>query len=87
MVGIFLSKGKLRENSSALLRGTTVWLDDRPIVGNVPSRVLEEQIFEPTIGDRSMVEATSWQRGDRGEIELVATTPHPFSLRNSTDCR
>ncbi len=77
------------ENPNSLLRGTTVWEDLRPleIGGSTDSNEEDLESIAPGNHHSPLVEATSWETDDRGEIQLVAATSRPFSLANPTDCR
>ncbi|MDY6937645.1 MAG: S-layer family protein [Cyanobacteriota bacterium] len=74
-----VGNGGLADDPTQLIRERTLWRDTRldeidshPRAN--PPETLPKPSFTPT---DPLVEATGWQTNDRGQIELVATSPNP----------
>lgn len=73
--------GGLPENPSSYLRGRTTWQDTRPVASNKfdsDDISRESHNFEPPEPAEiaTIVETQGWIINDKGNVELVASTPH-----------
>ena len=78
---VITGRGGLPEDPSQFLHGETIWTDLRPLetweAGEIRDSASIELLQSPMPDSSSLVEATGWQRNDRGQIELIAASSNP----------
>ena len=78
---VITGRGGLPEDPSQFLHGETIWTDLRPLetweAGEIRDSASLELLQSPMPDSSSLVEATGWQRNDRGQIELVVASGNP----------
>ena len=78
---VITGRGGLPEDPSQFLHGETIWTDLRPLetweAGEIRDSASLELLQSPMPDSSSLVEATGWQRNDRGQIELIVASGNP----------